>query len=94
MRGSLVLQERDGQASRPISTGRLHPLPDFHLRPIHLVVFEGPSAGPKSRGNSHLGVGFPLRCFQRLSLPNIATQRCSWRNNWDTRGSSIPVLSY
>jgi hypothetical protein len=24
---------------------------------------------------SHLGVGFPLRCFQRLSLPRIATQR-------------------
>ena len=45
-------------------------------------------------GNSHLGVGFPLRCFQRLSLPNIATQRCHWRDNWDTRGSSIPVLSY
>ena len=24
---------------------------------------------------SHLGVGFALRCFQRLSLPDIATQR-------------------
>ena len=23
---------------------------------------------------SHLGVGFPLRCFQRLSIPNIATR--------------------
>ena len=23
---------------------------------------------------SHLGVGFPLRCFQRLSVPNIATR--------------------
>ena len=41
-----------------------------------------------------LGRGFPLRCFQRLSLPNIATRRCSWRNNRITRGSSIPVLSY
>ena len=38
--------------------------------------------------------GFPLRCFQRLSLPNIATRRCSWRNNRITRGSSTPVLSY
>ena len=23
----------------------------------------------------HLGVGFPLRCFQRLSLPDVATRR-------------------
>jgi hypothetical protein len=23
---------------------------------------------------THLGTGFPLRCFQRLSLPNVATQ--------------------
>ncbi len=39
-------------------------------------------------------VGFPLRCFQRLSRPYIATQRCSRRHNWYTRGTSIPVLSY
>ena len=25
-----------------------------------------------------LGGGFPLRCFQRLSCPNLATQRCPW----------------
>src|SRR5699024_6528053 len=42
----------------------------------------------------HLGTGFPLRCFQRLSLPNVANQQCSWWNNWHTRGSSVPVLSY
>ena len=47
-----------------------------------------------SGGIPHLGEGFPLRCFQRLSLPNIATQRCDWRHNWNTIGSSIPVLSY
>jgi hypothetical protein len=28
----------------------------------------------KVPGMSHLEVGFPLRCFQRLSLPNVATQ--------------------
>lgn len=38
--------------------------------------------------------GFPLRCIQRLSRPHLATQRCSWRNNWYTRGASFPVLSY
>ena len=42
----------------------------------------------------HLRAGFPLRCFQRLSLPNVANQPCTWRYNWHTRGSSIPVLSY
>ena len=45
-------------------------------------------------GKSHLRVGFTLRCFQRLSLPDIATQLCHWRDNWCTRGLSIPVLSY
>ena len=38
--------------------------------------------------------GFPLRCFQRLSSPHIATRRCRWRDNRCTRGASIPVLSY
>src|SRR5882757_9278498 len=54
------------------------------------------SRGPYSikDGRSHLEAGFPLRCFQRLSLPNVANQQCSWRNNWHTRGSSVPVLSY
>lgn len=45
-------------------------------------------------GRSSLGAGFPLRCFQRLSFPNIATRRCRWRDNRNTRGSSTPVLSY
>ena len=43
---------------------------------------------------SHLEAGFPLRCFQRLSLPDVANQPCPWQNNWHTRGQSIPVLSY
>src|SRR5664279_1335799 len=54
------------------------------------------SRGPYSikDGRSYLEAGFPLRCFQRLSLPNVANQQCSWWNNWHTRGSSVPVLSY
>jgi hypothetical protein len=47
-----------------------------------------------SGGRSYLGVGFALRCFQRLSHPDMATQRCSWQNNWCTSGPSNPVLSY
>ena len=46
------------------------------------------------KGKSHLKGGFMLRCFQHLSRPHVATQRCSWRNNWYTSGVSIPVLSY
>ena len=42
----------------------------------------------------HLKAGFTLRCFQRLSFPNVATQLYCWRNNWYTIGSSTPVLSY
>jgi nucleoside 2-deoxyribosyltransferase len=29
----------------------------------------------KDDESTHLEVGFPLRCFQRLSIPYIATQR-------------------
>ena len=42
----------------------------------------------------HLEACFPLRCFQRLSVPNVANQPCTWRYNWHTRGWSVPVLSY
>ena len=68
--------------------GKLYALLRLHLPPINQVVFLGPS------GKSHLEGGFPLRCFQRLSRPNVATQQCHRRDNWNTRGSSIPVLSY
>ena len=77
-----------GQAERPISTGQLNASRRLHLPPINLVVSQG------SSGTSHLRGGFPLRCFQRLSFPSLATQLCRWRDNWYTRGSSIPVLSY
>ena len=45
-------------------------------------------------GISHLEGGFTLRCLQRLSLPDLATRLCSWRNNRYTSGQSSPVLSY
>src|SRR5262250_1226146 len=48
--------------------------------------------GGQAPGRSHLQACFPLRCFQRLSLPYIATRRCDWRHNWYTSGSSTPVL--
>jgi len=60
----------------------------LHLRPIDVVVDHG------SRARPGFEAGFPLRCLQRLSLPNVATRRCRGRDNRSTRGSSTPVLSY
>ena len=50
--------------------------------------------GARGPGRSHLETSFPLRCFQRLSLPHLATLQCHWRDNRYTRGASTPVLSY
>jgi hypothetical protein len=81
-------ENESNQANRTISTGKLHALLRFHTRPINVVVFHG------SQGNTRFEVGFPLRCFQRLSRPYIAMQHCRWRDNCSTRGTFIPVLSY
>ena len=86
-------QQMCWSSPRPISTGQLHLFPGFHIRPINPVVWLGALPGQPC-GRPHLEASFPLRCFQRLSLPNVANQPCSWRNNWHTRGSSVPVLSY
>ena len=74
-------------ANRAIRTGKLHGLLHFHTRPINVVVYDGSM-------KSYLEGGFPLRCFQRLSRPYIATLLRSWRNDRYTRGTFNPVLSY
>ncbi len=48
----------------------------------------------KESGKTHLKASFPLRCFQRLSLPHLATGQCHWHDNPNTSGASTPVLSY
>src|SRR6185369_1194554 len=82
-----------GQAERAISTRKLHTLLCVHIEPIKQVVFLCPSSSFWI-GRSHLEECFPLICIQRLSQPNFATQPCRWHDSWNTRGSSIPVLSY
>ena len=77
---------------RLISIGQLHTLLRLHLRPINDIVYVEPYSIKDERSN--LRESFTLRCFQRLSRPNVATQLCPWQNNWCTRGLSIPVLSY
>ena len=48
----------------------------------------------KERGKSSLGGGFALRCFQRLSLLDVAIQLWPGQANWHTSGPAISVLSY
>lgn len=62
-------------------------LPHFHIRPIKVVVYD------RSK-KSYLEGGFPLRCFQRLSRPYIATLLRPWQDDRYTRGMFNPVLSY
>ena len=82
------IRGRSFKLDRAIRTGQLHALLRFHTRPIDVVVFHGSQARP------NLEAGFPLRCFQRLSVPDIATRLRGWRHDRSTRGQSIPVLSY
>jgi len=58
-----------------ISTGRLNTLLCVHRPPINLMVYKG-CQSPCGDTISNLGGGFPLRCFQRLSVGNLVTQRC------------------
>ena len=73
---------------RVISTARLRTLPPVHLPPINVVVFNDP------KWRSYLEVGFVLRCFQHLSVPDAATRPCPWRDNRLAGGRSNTVLSY
>ena len=87
------LEPRVSRSSpRLISTGQLHTLLYFHLRPIYDIVYIVPYSLTDER--SYLRESFTLRCFQRLSRPHVATLLCRWHDNRCTRGASIPVLSY
>ena len=57
---------------RTISIGHLNTLLYSQLRPIKHVVFVCPYSFD---GKSDLEVCLALRCFQRLSMPDVATQR-------------------
>ena len=68
-----------------ISTGKLNTLQCLHCPPINLVIYKG--FHPYYYGmRSNLGGCFPLRCFQRLSVGNIATQQCSYSETTGTPG--------
>jgi len=62
-----------------ISTAKLKPLRALHRPPINVVIFYGSLPGLRQERFLILGSVSHLRCFQRLSNRNIATQRCSWQ---------------
>ena len=76
-----------GRGYGAISIARLRASPPVHLRPIHVIVSDGPV-------RPNLAAGFALRCLQRLSTPDAATLPCTWRYNRLTGGRSGTVLSY
>ena len=65
---------------RAISTGPLNALLRLHVPPINVVVSHGPYS-LEGDGKPHLEVGFPLRCFQRLSHPDVANQQRRWHDD-------------
>ena len=87
LRSVLSMMVGSSGATRVIRTSQLNALPRLHTWPINVVVFHDSM-------RSNLEGGFPLRCFQRLSRPYIATLLHHWHDDRSTRGMFIPVLSY
>ena len=75
-----------------VSTDRLSKLPCVHHPPIKQVVSLRPYLFPE--GGLILGRASRLDAFSAYLDRTLATQQCSWRNNWHTSGPSTPVLSY
>ena len=65
-----AIEGRKYQNKRMISSAKLNTLLCLYPHPINVVVFDDPS------GKTHLGSSLALRCFQRLSIPYVAAQRC------------------
>src|SRR3989344_2113910 len=78
---------------RAISTPRLNTLRCLHPAPINLVISYGSLIPFDGTTIPNLGVGFILRCFQNLSVPDLATLRCPWQDSRHTRGRFNSVLS-
>ena len=66
---------KSNQASQPISIGQLNASRHLYFQPIKRVVCPW-FLGSLRSGKHYLGMSLALRCFQRLSLPHMATQRC------------------
>ena len=76
------------------NTGSQHglwvPSPTYGLTPqIRSATLHKSARAPRRK--PYLEAGFPLRCFQRLSFPNVTNQPYPWQDNWHTRGSPHPT---
>ena len=72
-----------------VSTGQLRAFLPLHLPPINPVVYRG-SLEACASCMPDLEGGFTLRCFQRLSLPNLATRRVDLAIQPAHQGSVLP----
>ena len=97
----LIFERSAGYAGSPLRYGGEWIKPIERLVPVSCAACTASTPGLSTwwsttalMGRTGFEGGFPLRCFQRLSRPHIATRRCRWRDNRYTRGASIPVLSY
>ena len=59
--------------------------------PLYITIAKKKGGGG---GDLVLKMVSRLDAFSGYPCPDVANQPCSWRNNWHTRGSSVPVLSY
>src|SRR3984885_773845 len=73
---------------RPVSTGQLSASRRLHFRPINPVVWLG-ALPTQGGGRPYLEAGFPLRCFQRLSLRDLPTRRFSGGNTGPPGGRPV-----
>ena len=65
------------------------------MEPINVVVFHGSPLGESnSQGELILRWVSRLDAFSVYPLGTWLLGIAHWRDNWNTRGSSIPVLSY
>jgi len=63
-----------------LRTGRLYGSPRLHRQPLIPVVSRVPFTNFLA-WTTYLVAGFPLRCCQRFSVPNVATQLCRSPHN-------------
>ena len=92
LRGGIVREY--GQASRKISTGRLNTLPHLDRQPIDQIISLVPSVRLKRKGCLILRGASHLDAFSGYPVHTWLPSTCRWHDNWYTRGTSTPVLSY
>ena len=88
------IEDKSDQVDRAIRTGKLNTLRCLHLQPIDPVISRVPSGGSSPQGCLILRGASRLDAFSGYPFRTWLPSHYRWRDNWYTRGSSIPVLSY